>query len=90
MTRVFLNKALLANDIVEQAPNDLLTKSDMQNSNNQEKDKYGLWERVMQHTETSAAYFSLITLRELLRRNSYVERRSISTAGSSGSSDGAS
>ncbi len=78
----------MANDIVEQAPNDLLTKSDMQNSNNQEKDKYGLWERVMQHTETSAAYFSLITLRESLRRNSYVERRSISTAGSSGSSDG--
>lgn len=78
----------MANDILEQAPNDLLTKSDLQNSNEQEKDKYGLWERVMEHTETSAPYFSLITLRESLRRNSYAERRSISTAGSSGSSDG--
>jgi hypothetical protein len=47
----------------------------------------GLGFVVQQHTDTSIAYFSLITCREPFRRNSYVERRRTNVASSCDSSD---
>jgi hypothetical protein len=47
----------------------------------------GEGEVVQQHTNTSIAYFSLITCREPFRRNSYVERRRTNVASSCDSSD---
>jgi hypothetical protein len=44
-------------------------------------------EVVQQHTNTSIAYFSLITCREPFRRNSNVERRRTNVASSCDSSD---